>query len=109
MKSWLYWFVGSNFANVLIFLFAIIIWKNHSEKIIDEVDDASLTPTDYTLRIRNIPLKWKVPELKEILVKISDDIDPKNIHIAKKFDDRVIFFRDLITKAKVLKDARTIK
>lgn len=46
MKSWLYWFLGSNSANVVIFLFAIIIWKNHSENIIDEVDDASLTPTD---------------------------------------------------------------
>jgi hypothetical protein len=109
MKNWLFLFLGSNAANVVIFLFAIIIWKNHSENIIDEVDDASLTPTDYTLRVRNIPKTWKVPELKEVLKKISPAINPDNIHIAKKFDDRIIFFRELIGKAKILKDARTIK
>jgi len=105
----IYWFIGSNVFNVVVFLAAVVIWKNYSDKIIEEVDDNALTPTDFTLRIRNIPKEWKVPQLKEILSKISDDLEPVNIHIAKKFDNRTMFFKDFVIKANVLKDARTIK
>lgn len=109
LHNLLYWFIGSNAFNVVVFFAAVVIWKNHSNNIIEEVDDNALTPTDYTLRISNIPKEWKVPQLKEILSKISDDLEPVNIHIAKKFDNRIMFFKDFVIKANVLKDARTIK
>lgn len=88
---------------------AIIIWKNYSQKIINDVDDASLTPTDFTLRVLNIPKEMSIPDLKSIIMPISDDIAEHNIHIAKKFDDRIFVFKKLVDAGKALKDARTIK
>lgn len=88
---------------------AIIIWKNYSDKVVQEVDDAALTPMDFTLRVMNIPKEMKVTDLKEKIIKISDDIQLHNINIVKKFDGRIFTFKKLIDAAKILKDARTIK
>jgi len=68
-----------------------------------------LTSSDYTLRVFNIPKEMQVPNVKEIILKMSSDIKEDNIHIAKRFDDRIQTFKDLIAAAKVLKDMRTIK
>jgi len=76
---------------------------------VDEVDDASLTPMDFTLRVMDIPKEMKIDDLKKIILPISDDIQEHNIHIVKKFDERIFTFKKLIDAAKLLKDARTIK
>lgn len=57
----------------------------------------------------NIPLEMKLQELKNIIMPISDDIREENIHIVKRFDDRIFTFKKLIDAGKSLKDARTIK
>lgn len=49
-----------------------------------------------------------VPKVKDLILNISDDIELENIHIAKRFDDRIQTFKVFIQAAKQLKDARTI-
>eukprot|EP00801_Mesodinium_rubrum_P000784 Mrub_00784.p1 GENE.Mrub_00784~~Mrub_00784.p1 ORF type:complete len:898 (+),score=64.89 Mrub_00784:149-2695(+) len=109
LSDLIYWFMGTNLINSIIFLIAIIIWKNYSASIIDDVDDATLTPSDYTIRVFNIPVEAPVSKVKEIIMKISSDIRAENIHIAKRFDSRIQAFKNLITAAKTIKDLRTIK
>lgn len=57
----------------------------------------------------NIPLEMKLTDLKKIIMPISDDIKEENIHIVKRFDDRIFTFKRLIDAGKKLKDARTLK
>lgn len=94
--------------NAIVFLIAVIIWKNYSIKIIDDVDDATLTPSDYTITVSNIPKEMVVPKVKDLIIKISNDIELENIHIAKRFDERIQTFKVFLTAAKQLKDARTL-
>eukprot|EP00801_Mesodinium_rubrum_P000765 Mrub_00765.p1 GENE.Mrub_00765~~Mrub_00765.p1 ORF type:complete len:896 (+),score=65.92 Mrub_00765:148-2688(+) len=109
LSDLIYWFMGTNLINSIIFLIAIIIWKNYSASIIDDVDDATLTPSDYTIRVFNIPVEAPVSKVKEILMKISSDIRAENIFIAKRFDSRIQAFKNLIAIAKVLKDLRSLQ
>lgn len=72
------------------------------------MDDATLTPSDYTITVSNIPKEMAVPKVKDLIINISNDISLENIHIAKRFDDRIQTFKVFIQAAKQLKDARTL-
>jgi len=78
--------------------------------IIDEVDDATLTPSDFTLRVFNIPKEMQVGKVKELIRNICpEEIELSNVNIAKRFDSRIHVFKAFVSAAKVLKDIRSIK
>jgi hypothetical protein len=84
-------------------------WDKISDWIVQSVDDATLTPSDYTLSFHNLPTQAKKDnEVKEICKKVCPDfIDEARIYLAKKFDDKIEVFKNLIVAAKELKDMRT--
>lgn len=61
------------------------------------------------MTFHNLPTDAKKEkEIKEICKKVCPDfIDDKRIYLAKKFDDKIEDFKNLIVAAKELKDLRT--
>jgi len=103
--SWLAVFIGCNLCSICTFIISFIYWKHRSEVISEEVDDNTLTPTDYTLEFHNIPKHAKQDDVKTLIFESFPNI-VYEVYTVKKFDARMDKFNDLCIAAKTLKDLR---
>lgn len=101
--------VQCNVICVVVFMLAALLWGRIASGIIKSVDDATLTPSDYTLIFTNLPKETIYNDkIKPICQKVCPDaIEEDRIYMAKAFDDKIRQFRDLNTASKELRDLRT--
>lgn len=87
-------------------ILSILQWQKKTSAIIEKVDDETLTPTDQTLEVYNIPEFAN----KEEVAGFCENLYPghiQDVYLVKKLDERIETFHNLVEKAKVLKNLRS--
>jgi len=59
------------FICALIFCIGTFVWFNKSNLICEEVDEANLTPSDYTLEFHNWPENSSNTDIEKYLINIE--------------------------------------
>ena len=84
----------------LLFIFAIlfgsIILRRIQNKVINDIDEANLTPSDYWVMITNLPKDKTQEETKEYLEKVSPGIEIVYINYCYKIKEIVDISRKLM-------------
>jgi len=72
-------------------MLAALLWGRIASGIIKSVDDATLTPSDYTLIFTNLPKETIYNDkIKSICQNVCPDaIEEDRIYMAKAFDDKI--------------------